>query len=65
MREMLGVTAAITGAGLGESVLLLTDGEVDDAESLAEAPVGSVVRVLAKVPRRDAANVPIARPSMN
>ena len=26
MREMLGVTAAIVGAGLGDSVALLTDG---------------------------------------
>jgi len=31
MREMLGVTAAITGAGLGESVLLLTDGRFSGA----------------------------------
>ncbi len=31
MREMLGVTAAITGAGLGDSVLLLTDGRFSGA----------------------------------
>jgi len=31
MREMLGVTGAITGAGLGESVLLLTDGRFSGA----------------------------------
>jgi len=31
MREMLGVTAAITGAGLGESVALLTDGRFSGA----------------------------------
>ena len=31
MREMLAVTAAITGAGLGESVLLLTDGRFSGA----------------------------------
>ncbi len=31
MREMLGVTAAISGAGLGESVLLLTDGRFSGA----------------------------------
>lgn len=31
MREMLGVTAAITGAGLGESTLLLTDGRFSGA----------------------------------
>ena len=31
MREMLGVTAAIAGAGLGESVGLLTDGRFSGA----------------------------------
>jgi dihydroxy-acid dehydratase len=31
MREMLGVTGAITGAGLGDSVLLLTDGRFSGA----------------------------------
>jgi dihydroxy-acid dehydratase len=31
MREMLGVTAALTGAGLGESVALLTDGRFSGA----------------------------------
>src|ERR1700730_3143062 len=31
MREMLGVTAAIVGAGLGDSVTLLTDGRVSGA----------------------------------
>ncbi len=31
MREMLGVTAAIAGAGLGESVLLITDGRFSGA----------------------------------
>ncbi len=31
MREMLGVTAAITGAGLGDSVALLTDGRFSGA----------------------------------
>ena len=31
MREMLGVTAAIVGAGLGESVALLTDGRFSGA----------------------------------
>jgi dihydroxy-acid dehydratase len=31
MREMLGVTGAIAGAGLGESVLLLTDGRFSGA----------------------------------
>jgi dihydroxy-acid dehydratase len=31
MREMLGVTAAIVGAGLGESVALITDGRFSGA----------------------------------
>ena len=31
MREMLGVTGAIVGAGLGESVALLTDGRFSGA----------------------------------
>src|SRR5690606_2051482 len=31
MREMLGVTAALMGAGLGESVALLTDGRFSGA----------------------------------
>jgi dihydroxy-acid dehydratase len=31
MREMLGVTAALAGAGLGESVALLTDGRFSGA----------------------------------
>ena len=31
MREMLGITAAIVGAGLGESVALLTDGRFSGA----------------------------------
>ena len=31
MREMLGVTAAIVGEGLGESVALLTDGRFSGA----------------------------------
>lgn len=34
MREMLGVTAAIVGAGLGDSVALLTDGRFSDRKSV-------------------------------
>ena len=55
-------SAVDRAASLGRPLLLLTDGEVDDAESLAEAPAGSVVRVLAKVPRRDAAVSDLAVP---
>jgi dihydroxy-acid dehydratase len=53
MREMLGVTAAIAGAGLGESVGLLTDGRFSGAtrglmvghvapEALAGGPIAGV-----------------------
>jgi len=42
-------------AALGRPLLLITDGEVDDAESLAEAPVGSTVRVPPRTARRDIA----------
>lgn len=40
-------------ASLGRSLVLITDGEVDDAESLAEAPPGSRVIRLITEPRRD------------
>jgi dihydroxy-acid dehydratase len=53
MREMLGVTAAIVGAGLGDSVALLTDGRFSGAthglmaghvapEAVREGPIGAV-----------------------
>ncbi len=53
MREMLGVTAAIAGAGLGESVGLLTDGRFSGAtrglmvghvapEAVAGGPIAGV-----------------------
>jgi dihydroxy-acid dehydratase len=53
MREMLGVTAAIVGAGLGEEVALLTDGRFSGAtrglmaghvapESAAGGPIAAV-----------------------
>ena len=50
-------------ASLGRPLVLLTDGEVDDAESLAEAPMGSMVRVLANPPRTDGAVADLAAPS--
>ena len=50
-------------ASLGRPLVLLTDGEVDDAESLAEAPMGSMVRVLANPPRTDGAVADMAAPS--
>jgi dihydroxy-acid dehydratase len=53
MREMLGVTAAIVGAGLGDSVALLTDGRFSGAthglmaghvapEAIRGGPIGAV-----------------------
>jgi dihydroxy-acid dehydratase len=53
MREMLGVTAAIVGAGLGDSVALLTDGRFSGAthglmaghvapEAIKDGPIGAV-----------------------
>jgi dihydroxy-acid dehydratase len=66
MREMLGVTAAIIGAGLGESVALLTDGRFSGAthglmaghvspEAAAGGPIAAVRdgdMVVFDVPRR-------------
>ncbi|MBL0939909.1 MAG: hypothetical protein IBJ03_13525 [Gemmatimonadaceae bacterium] len=40
-------------ASLGRSLVLVTDGEVDDAEVLAEAPPGSRAVRLASTPRQD------------
>jgi len=53
MREMLGVTAALVGAGLGDSVALLTDGRFSGAthglmaghiapEAMAGGPIAAV-----------------------
>ena len=50
-------------ASLGRPLVLLTDGEVDDAESLAEAPSGSIVRVLTNPPRTDGAVADLAVPT--
>lgn len=58
------VRAAVDrAASLGRPLVLLTDGEVDDAESLAEAPAGSLVRVLANAPRTDGAIADMAVPA--
>ena len=56
-------TAVDRAASLGRPLVLLTDGEVDDAESLAEAPAGSIVRLLANVPRTDGASADMAVPA--
>ena len=66
MREMLGVTAALVGAGLGESVALLTDGRFSGAtrglmaghvapEAAVGGPIGAVREgdsILLDVPNR-------------
>lgn len=58
------VRAAVDrAASLGRPLVLLTDGEVDDAESLAEAPTGSIIRVLANSPRTDGAVADLAVPT--
>ena len=66
MREMLGVTAAIVGAGLGDSVALLTDGRFSGAthglmaghvapEAAKGGPIAAVKtgdRITFNIPRR-------------
>ncbi|HET7909270.1 MAG TPA: dihydroxy-acid dehydratase [Nitrospira sp.] len=66
MREMLGVTAAIVGAGLGDSVALLTDGRFSGAthglmaghvapEAVRGGPIGAVKNgdiVVFDIPKR-------------
>jgi len=42
-------------AALGRPLLLITDGEVDDADAIADAPAGSSVRVLPRAAKSDAA----------
>ncbi len=42
-------------AALGRPLLLVTDGEVDDPESMSDAPSGSAVRVPTRNARRDVA----------
>ena len=57
------VRAAVDrAASVGRPLVLLTDGEIDDAESLADAPGGSVVRVLPKTPRTDGAVADLSVP---
>ena len=49
-------------ASLGRSLILVTDGEVDDADALAEAPPGSRLVRLAGAPKRDVAVADLAVP---
>jgi hypothetical protein len=50
-------------AALGRPLLLVTDGEVDDPESLSEAPIGSSVRVPVREARQDVALADLTVPS--
>jgi hypothetical protein len=50
-------------AALGRPLLLVTDGEVDDPESLAEAPIGSLVKVPVREARQDVALSDLTVPS--
>ncbi len=49
-------------SALGRPLVLITDGELDDAEALAEAPQGSRVEVPARAAKRDVAVGEIALP---
>ncbi len=50
-------------AALGRPVLVVTDGEVDDAEALADAPLGSSVRVISRAARLDVALADLTVPA--
>ncbi|MFN8862257.1 MAG: hypothetical protein ACK6DP_07990 [Gemmatimonas sp.] len=50
-------------ASLGRSLVLVTDGEVDDGDALAEAPPGSRVVRLPRASRTDVAVADLAAPS--
>src|SRR5260370_35863132 len=65
MREMLGVTAAIVGEGLGESVALLTDGRFSGATrglmAGRIAPQAYPARAIPRVRERDASPLRLDR----
>ena len=50
-------------AALGRPLVLVTDGELDDADALAEAPPGSRLRVPARTAKRDVAVSEIVLPN--
>ena len=66
MREMLGVTAAIVGEGLGESVTLLTDGRFSGATrgfmAGHVAPEAAVGGPIAAVREGDTITFDVAQP---
>ncbi len=55
-------SAVDRAAALGRPLVLITDGEVDDAEALTDAPLGSRVRVVARAPKRDVAIADVTVP---
>src|SRR5258708_3909086 len=69
MREMLQVTAALVGAGLGESVALLTDGRFSGAThgfmAGHVAPEAATGGPLAPLPDRDILSFRIPKPTLN
>jgi len=50
-------------AALGRPLTLITDGEVDDVEAFADAPLGSAVRVVPRPPRLDLAIADLTVPA--
>ncbi len=50
-------------AALGRPLIVVTDGEIDDAEAMADAPSGSVVRIPARAARADAAIAELSIPA--
>lgn len=50
-------------AAMGRPLEFVTDGEIEDPESLADAPAGSAVRVPQRTPRRDAALAELSIPA--
>lgn len=49
-------------AALGRPLVFVTDGEIEDADALGEAPAGSTVRVPVRTPRSDGAVSELALP---
>jgi len=49
-------------AALGRPLTLITDGEVDDADAMEEAPPGSVVRIPTRAAKRDVALAEVSLP---
>ena len=50
-------------AALGRPLLFVTDGEIEDADALSDAPSGSSVRIPVRTPRPDAAIAELSLPT--